>query len=93
MINRIVWASGLSILFFSSCSSENDLCKCIAKGDELNRFSNELLFQDDVSKSQEEKLNQLRNEVEEICRPFQEMNPDQLREMRMSCPDALAPEE
>jgi hypothetical protein len=93
MIHRKTIFFVFTILISASCSSDNELCTCIAKGDELNKFSNSLLFSDEITSEQEGKLQQLRKETDKICEPFKEMNPDELRRLRMECPDALKDEE
>lgn len=92
MINRISVVLVVGFFTFSGCSSDKGLCDCLEKGNELNQLSNELLFSEEVTNEQEEQLQQLRNEVEIKCEQFKEMNPDELRKLRLSCPDALKEE-
>ena len=74
-----------TIVLLGSCNTKNELCVCIEKGDALNQFSSELLATELVTKEQEEKLEQLRNEVNQACATFKDMGPKELYELRNEC--------
>lgn len=85
MKKRILNLLTVSFFLLTACNSKNELCTCIEKGDELNQFSSELLESETITGEQEEKLQLLREEVDEICDQFKEMGPERLYELRNEC--------
>lgn len=85
MKNRITYFLLVSFVLLGSCTSSNDLCICIEKGDELNEFSSELLSTEFVTIEQEERLQKLRTEANEACAEFKDMGPKELYKLRNEC--------
>ena len=77
-----------SLAFLMACSSEkNPLCNCIEKSKALNDLSNSILNMEVVTEEKENELHTLRKEIDSICKPFHDMGPEELYEMRNECID------
>jgi hypothetical protein len=87
-MNRKVLIGTSIILILAACSQEtNPLCNCVEKSKELNNFSSILLNKESITEKEQKKLFQLREEIDSICKPFHDMGPEELYNMRNECID------
>jgi hypothetical protein len=74
-------------LILVSCNSAPDgFCDCLAKGEELNKITNEVLS-GDLSNVKKEALLKARKEKEKVCAPFATTNGTEMREWKKACED------
>jgi len=76
------------VISLMACKSEkNKLCLCIERSEDLNKLSSSILNMEIVSEAKYNELVALRKEIDSICKPFQDLAPEELYKMRNECID------
>jgi hypothetical protein len=89
-MKKIVYIVGLAVL--ASCSSggeekgiqDDQFCKCLEVGDELNAFSSEVLDRTPTPEDQE-KMKVLREKKKEACKNYETMSGEEMMKRKMMC--------
>ncbi|MEY3238431.1 MAG: hypothetical protein RI883_2532 [Bacteroidota bacterium] len=77
----------ISILAISACNSKDEqFCKCLKSGEELNDFSSKL-FQDEITTEKADKLKGLKEVKKKECADYQLMSGKEMLEKKVSCKD------
>ncbi len=81
--------SAISAFFIlTSCGSGSEqaqFCKCMQKGEELDRLSHEILKKEVVDARKADEMRELTAEQKEACKDFQTMGGDKMRELQSHC--------
>jgi len=76
-----------SILVFSACNSKDEqFCKCLKAGEELNDFSSKL-FNSEMTTEKAQKLKGLKDAKKKECIDYQMMSGKEMLEKKASCKD------
>lgn len=78
----------ISVLFmlFSCSSKDEQFCKCMKAGEELNAFSSSLKYKDIVSAEQvKKKMLNLRKALKKECKNYQKMSGDKMLKLKEAC--------
>ncbi len=76
-----------TVLILSACNSKDEqFCKCLKAGEELNDFSSKL-FQEDITSEKAEKMNGLKEAKKKECVDYQLMSGKEMLEKKASCKD------
>ncbi len=74
----------LFMLSLSACSSNTEICSCLASGKKLQKFSSELLQREATAKDLQ-KMNKLKADQEKKCVDFQTMDGAKMLELKEEC--------
>lgn len=74
-----------SILLFTACNSKDDqFCKCLQAGEELNDFST-TLFEGEITDTKAKKLETLKENKEKECADYQTMKGEEMLKRKSEC--------
>ena len=74
-----------SILLMTSCSQKDEqFCKCLKAGDELNDFSSKL-FNENVTPKLQKEMQKLRAAKTSACKNYQTMDGKKMLELKSEC--------
>jgi len=74
-----------SIIVLSACSSKDEqFCKCLKAGEELNDYSSKL-FSGEITTEKAEKLKSLKEVKKKECVDYQMMSGKEMLEKKASC--------
>jgi hypothetical protein len=74
-----------ALLIFSSCDSKDEqFCKCMQAGEELNAFSS-ALFEEEVTAEKAEKLKVLKTKQKKECADYQTMKGEEMLQRKEKC--------
>ena len=74
-----------SIMLMASCSQKDEqFCKCLKAGDELNAFSSKL-FNKDVTPKLQKEMQKLRATKTSACKNYQTMDGKKMLELKSEC--------
>ena len=79
---KFIYLMLLTLCF--SCSSNSEMCDCLAAGKKLNDFSAKIMMKK-VSKADAEQMKKLREAKEEKCINFQTMSGAEMLELQKDC--------
>lgn len=80
----LVVSTCILILSLNACSSNTEICSCLASGKKLETFSAELLQREATAKDLK-KMQKLKAEQEKNCADFQTMDGAQMLELKEAC--------
>lgn len=77
------------LIFLGACSGEGDskdeqFCRCMEVGDELNKFSSELLERQPTAEDAK-KMKELREKSKKECSRYYEMSGEEMRKRKSAC--------
>ena len=82
-MKKIIFFS--SILTMISCSSKDEqFCKCLKTGEELNSFSSKL-FHKEITPALQKKMKNLRSAKDKACKNYQTMKGEKMMELKSQC--------
>jgi hypothetical protein len=82
-MKKIIFLS--SILIVVSCSSKDEqFCKCLKAGDELNAFSSKL-FDKEITPKMQKEMQKLRSTKASACKNYQTMDGKKMLELKEEC--------
>ena len=74
-----------SILVLSACNSKDEqFCKCLKAGDELNAFSSKL-FNKEITPKMQKEMQKLRSDKASACKNYQTMGGKKMLELKEEC--------
>lgn len=73
------------VLLLTACNSKDDqFCKCLKAGEELNAYSNKLLTEE-VTQEKADKLKVLKDTKKKECADYQTMKGDEMLKRKAEC--------
>ena len=73
------------IVVFNSCSSKDEqFCKCLKSGEELNNFS-KTLFDKEITPAIKIKMKALRKATKSACKNYTKMGKEKMLELKEAC--------
>lgn len=74
-----------AILLLTACNSKDEqFCKCMKAGEELNDFSSKL-FQEEVTEDKAKKLKSLKDNKKKECADYQTMKGEEMLQKKEAC--------
>jgi hypothetical protein len=74
----------LAIILFSCSNKDEQFCKCLQAGEQLNEYSVKLL-EGDVTQEKASKLKELKSKQKEACKDYQTMKGDEMLKRKKEC--------
>jgi len=75
----------LLLTLFSCQTNDEKLCQCVEKGALVDKYSVSLIGKQNVTKEEEAKLDQLRDEMHASCEAFKFMPSEELQAKKQAC--------
>lgn len=73
------------VLLLTACNSKDDqFCKCLKAGEDLNAYSNKLLTEE-VTQEKADKLKVLKDTKKKECADYQTMKGDEMLKRKAEC--------
>lgn len=74
-----------ALVLLSACSSKDEqFCKCLKAGEELNKFSSTLL-ESEITEEKAQKMKALKSAQTKECVDYQTMKGDEMLEKKAAC--------